>query len=55
VAANDYALIRRHQPIFARAAAKTARYELDDRFLVFWFRCGIERAKTNWTWLPRTS
>ena len=35
---NDYALIRRHQPIFARAAAKTARYELNDRFLVFWFR-----------------
>ena len=35
---NDYALIRKHQPIFARTAAKTARYELNDMFLVFWFR-----------------
>ena len=35
---NDYALIRRHQPLFAKTAAKTARYELNDRFLVFWFR-----------------
>ena len=35
---NDYALIRKHQPIFAKTAAKTARYELNDRFLVFWFR-----------------
>ena len=35
---DDYALIRRHQPVFAKTAAKTVRYELDDRFLVFWFR-----------------
>ena len=35
---EDYALIRKHQPLFAKAAAKTARYELNDNFLVFWFR-----------------
>ena len=35
---DDYALIRKHQPLFAKAAAKTARYELNDNFLVFWFR-----------------
>ncbi len=35
---EDYALIRRHQPLFAKTAAKTARYELNDNFLVFWFR-----------------
>lgn len=35
---DDYALIRKHQPIFAKPSAKTARYELDDRFLSFWFR-----------------
>ena len=35
---DDYALIRKHQPLFAKTAAKTARYELNDNFLVFWFR-----------------
>ncbi len=35
---NDYALIRKHQPLFAKPAAKTAHYELTDRFLIFWFR-----------------
>jgi len=35
---NDYALIRRHQPLFAKPSAKTAHYELNDRFLIFWFR-----------------
>ena len=35
---DDYALIRKHQPLFAKASAKTARYELRDNFLVFWFR-----------------
>ena len=35
---EDYALIRKHQPLFAKTAAKTARYELNDNFLVFWFR-----------------
>ena len=35
---DDYALIRKHQPLFAKTAAKTARYRLNDNFLVFWFR-----------------
>ena len=35
---DDYALIRKRQPLFAKTAAKTARYELNDNFLVFWFR-----------------
>ena len=30
---DDYALIRKHQPLFARTAAKTARYRLNDNFL----------------------
>ena len=35
---EDYALVRKRHPIFAKVAAKTARYELNDNFLVFWFR-----------------
>ena len=35
---DDYALIRKHQPVFAKACAKVARYEINDCFLVFWFR-----------------
>ena len=35
---EDYALIRKRHPIYAKVAAKTARYELNDNFLVFWFR-----------------
>ena len=35
---DDYMLIKKRQPLFARVAAKTARYQIDDRFLVFWFR-----------------
>ena len=35
---DDYMLIKKHQPLFAKVAAKTARYQIDDRFLVFWFR-----------------
>jgi len=35
---EDYALIRKRQPLFAKTAAKTARYELNDNFLRFWFR-----------------
>ncbi len=35
---DDYALIRKHQPLFAKPSAKTAHYELTDRFLIFWFR-----------------
>ena len=29
---------RLRYPIFAKVAAKTSRYELNDNFLVFWFR-----------------
>ena len=35
---DDYMLIRKRQPLFAKTAAKTARYQVDDCFLVFWFR-----------------
>ena len=35
---DDYMLIKKHQPLFAKTAAKTARYQIDDSFLVFWFR-----------------
>ena len=35
---DDYMLIKKRQPLFAKVAAKTARYQIDDRFLVFWFR-----------------
>lgn len=35
---DDYALIRKHLPMFAKPAAKTAHYEMSDRFLIFWFR-----------------
>lgn len=35
---DDYMLLRKHQPLFAKTAAKTARYQIDDNFLMFWFR-----------------
>lgn len=35
---NDYALITRRQPLFAKETAKGARYQLDDCFFRFWFR-----------------
>lgn len=35
---DDYALIRKHQPIYAKPSSKTVHYELYDNFLVFWFR-----------------
>ena len=35
---DDYSLIRRHKPLFAKPSSKVARYELNDCFLIFWFR-----------------
>ena len=33
-----YGLISKYQPIFAKASSKKVRYQLDDCFLIFWFR-----------------
>ena len=33
-----YGLISKHQPIFAKENSKKVRYQLDDCFLIFWFR-----------------
>ena len=33
-----YGLISKHQPIFAKESSKKVRYQIDDCFLVFWFR-----------------
>ena len=33
-----YGLISKHQPIFAKENSKKVRYELDDCFLIMWFR-----------------
>ena len=35
---EDYALIAKRIPFLAKPAAKCARYQLDDNFLIFWFR-----------------
>jgi Holliday junction resolvase-like predicted endonuclease len=35
---NDYGIITRHQPLFAKSSTRGVRYELDDIFLRFWFR-----------------
>ena len=35
---SDYALIRTHQPLFAKPSSKAVHYELHDNFLIFWFR-----------------
>ena len=35
---SDYALIRKHQPLFAKPSSKAVHYELHDNFLIFWFR-----------------
>lgn len=35
---SDYALIRKHQPLFAKPSSKSVHYELHDNFLIFWFR-----------------
>ena len=33
-----YGLITKYQPIFAKESGKKVRYQLDDCFLIFWFR-----------------
>ena len=33
-----YGLISKYQPIFAKESSKKVRYQLDDCFLIFWFR-----------------
>lgn len=35
---GDYALIRKHQPLYAKPTSKAVHYELHDNFLIFWFR-----------------
>lgn len=35
---NDYGIIVKRLPIFAKDTAKASRYVLDDNFLIFWFR-----------------
>lgn len=35
---SDYALIKKHQPLFAKPSSKAVHYELHDNFLIFWFR-----------------
>jgi AAA+ ATPase superfamily predicted ATPase len=35
---NDYGLITKNIPIFAKSATKNVRYVLNDNFLTFWFR-----------------
>ena len=35
---NYYGLITKYQPIFAKESSKKVRYQLDDCFLIFWFR-----------------
>lgn len=35
---DDYGIIAKKLPIFAKDTAKASRYVLDDNFLIFWFR-----------------
>ena len=35
---DDYALVTRKQPLFAKASARGAHYQLNDDFFRFWFR-----------------
>lgn len=35
---NDFLLIKRHVPVFENASSKKTRYELNDNFLILWFR-----------------
>lgn len=35
---DDYGLISKRQPLFELSANKNLRYQLDDNFLLFWFR-----------------
>ena len=56
---DDYALIAKRLPLYAKPSAKCARYILDDNFLIFWFRFiyrysflietkGYERLRGEW-------
>jgi AAA+ ATPase superfamily predicted ATPase len=35
---NDYGLLSKNQPLFAKSETKNVRYAFDDNFLTFWFR-----------------
>ncbi len=35
---NDYGLINKNIPLFAKSATKNVRYAINDNFLTFWFR-----------------
>jgi len=35
---NDYGLIKKTIPLFSKSESKNVRYEIDDNFLIFWFR-----------------
>lgn len=35
---NEYALVRRKVPAFAKVSTKNSHYEIDDSFFRFWFR-----------------
>ncbi len=35
---NDYGIIAKKLPMFAKETAKASRFRLDDNFLIFWFR-----------------
>ena len=35
---NDYGLINKNIPVFAKSATKNVRYVINDNFLTFWFR-----------------
>lgn len=35
---TDYAVIAKHQPLFAAKSSRTAHYRLNDNFFIFWFR-----------------
>lgn len=35
---NEYSLLKRHVPTFAKEGSRTIKYAIDDNFLRFWFR-----------------
>jgi AAA+ ATPase superfamily predicted ATPase len=35
---NDYGLLSKSTPLFAKSGTKNVRYVIDDNFLTFWFR-----------------
>lgn len=42
---EDYEIVRKKRPIFAKDGTKTVRYEISDMFLRFWFRYFIKYQK----------